>query len=52
MHGIIDNEENISQNSLIDFDKIAIRYKQWILSPPFDIGQTTKNGLKCLEYNP
>jgi hypothetical protein len=44
MHGIIDNTENI-QRGKFDIDKIAERYRDWIESPPFDIGNTTKGGL-------
>ena len=29
MHGLIDNENNI-KNGAISFDKIAIRYRDWI----------------------
>jgi hypothetical protein len=51
MQGLVDNEENVANGSPIDFNKIAVRYRDWITSPPFDIGMTTKNGLTCLQRN-
>ena len=41
MHGLLDNEASI-QNKTINFDFIAKRYSDWMKSPPFDIGHTTK----------
>ena len=30
---------------------VAKRYKDWMNSPPFDIGSTTRGGLETLKYN-
>ena len=33
-------------------DEIAKMYSQWIISQPFDMGGTTRNGLKELAEDP
>lgn len=39
LHGLIDG------NSVLDLNKIATRYGQWILSKPFDLGGTLRKSL-------
>ena len=48
MDGLIDNEQDITQGA-INMNKIANRYSNWIGSSPFDIGNTTRDGLSALE---
>jgi len=35
--------------SSLNLDNIALYYKHWINSPPFDIGATTRNALGVLK---
>lgn len=51
MHGLVSNKEEIQKGSL-DINKIAVRYRDWILSPPFDIGMATSGALGPLTRNP
>ena len=47
MLGLIDNKEEVKSNK-VDMNKVAYQYKNWMNSPPFDIGTTTIGGLKVL----
>lgn len=42
------NQETVSESgstTFLDQNEIAIQYKNWILSPPFDIGLSTRAAL-------
>ena len=46
MQGIVNSEGKFVK------DEIAKMYSQWIISQPFDMGGTIRNGLKELEHDP
>lgn len=47
MHAIVNS--NQKSKGILVKDELAKSYRDWYLSPPFDIGGTTRNGLKELE---
>ena len=54
MHGLIDKsippytvQEGKNRENYLVLDNIAYYYKQWMVSPPFDIGYTTRNALSA-----
>ena len=49
MHGLLDNEQNIQLKNTLNMNLIAKRYKDWMNSPPFDIGTTTRGGFEVLK---
>jgi hypothetical protein len=51
MHAFVENESNL-QNGIVDMNKVAKRYGDWIASPPFDIGQATRSALGPLVRDP
>ena len=47
MRGLIKNKKMVAKNK-VDMNLVAIEYRNWMDSPPFDIGTTTIGGLKPL----
>ena len=45
--GLSENKKELGKLNF-DLQKICDYYKQWILSSPFDIGQTTRDALGAL----
>lgn len=43
MQGLVKGEGNLDLNCIAEY------YGDWICSPPFDIGNTTRNSLKILK---
>lgn len=51
MQGIINGNETFEdEENVLNLDSIAMMYKKWIQSDPFDIGITTTNALNPLQY--
>ena len=48
LDGIIDSNED-GASGVLDINKIALRYKQWLQSEPFDKGITTTNALSAIQ---
>ena len=44
MHAFVENEDEL-KNGKLDMNKVAKRYGDWIMSPPFDIGIATRGAL-------
>lgn len=47
MHAIVNSNKDGGKGVLVK-NELAKSYRDWIESPPFDIGGTTRNGLGCL----
>ena len=51
MHGLLSKDisrelqQNEKRNDFLVLDNIAFFYKEWLCSPPFDIGKTTRTAL-------
>ena len=51
MHALIEQGEDFAQGNF-DANKIALWYKKWVESEPFDIGASTINALSPLKKDP
>ena len=52
MQGLINSNIDSPELPTINQDKIAEQYSNWMKSPPFDIGRTTRNALGALLDDP
>lgn len=47
LNGLVQGKKGVFKK-----DEVARFYGKWITSKPFDIGQTTRTALGCLQFNP
>lgn len=51
IEGLLDSKEKEKGVKIMNLEKIVNFYKQWLLSPPFDIGLTTQSALNPLRQD-